>query len=116
MFSRFRIRPSRTSSVLAVIVGVGILIIGLTQVGRAGGVFMVLWVGVLVLIIGYHLANALGRPVPWLLEVEARPASTDGQSPTVGAALRELEAVRGEGLISEAEYAAKRAEIMDRPW
>ena len=72
----------------------------------------------LLAIIGYHAWNALHpRGVPHSqVDFDVRhSAASSGQSP-FAERLRELEQLRRDGLISEAEYATKSSEIMQSKW
>lgn len=114
-------RPSRPMSALAVVVGIGMLLTFATffysPLAGVGG-FVVLWVITLLAIIGYHAWNALHpRGVPHSqVDFDVRhSAASSGQSP-FAERLRELEQLHRSGLVSDAEYQAKRSEIMQMKW
>lgn len=88
------------------------------------GLFIVLWVGGLLSAIIYHVTNAAGRRGVDTTEFhfQADPPPAPNTPTAAGAAgdfearLRKLESLRSDGLISESEYATKRAEILRTPW
>jgi hypothetical protein len=124
MSKRYRIRPSRGSSAVAVVVGVVMLIVGATvllpNIGNApapAGLFLTVWFGGGITVIVYHLINASGGNVPsgTVIEEETSAAETSiGLSPARSAEdrLRELDSLRAQRLIDEGEYARKREEIL----
>jgi hypothetical protein len=116
MINRIRVKPGRAMSAIAVVAGIGMLIFGVTTFGANAGSFKMLWVGVIVAIILYHLANVLGLPVSGIYTIEAEMPARVVEQPDVATALRTLDALHAEGIINDAEYAAKRAEIMQRRW
>ena len=77
---------------------------------------MILWVGALLVIILYHSANALGRRVPTGFAVEAENADRNAEQAGFAVAPWDLEVQRAGGLVSDEEFAAKRAELMQRRW
>jgi hypothetical protein len=107
-------------SAFAAVVGIGMLIWGISAFsdfgapsgGPGGGVFtgfVVLWALVIVGIIGFHVMNSLGKgPPAEVAEIE----EVGGEAASAEARLRALEDLRNKGLISPAEYARKRSEIL----
>jgi len=115
------IGPSKSASVVAAIVGLGMLAtVVMFFVSPLAGVsaFVVLWVVALLAIIGFHVANAVSpRGVDHTrmnFEVTSSGSST-GEKPHA-ARLRELEQLRKDGIVSDAEYQSKRADILNEDW
>jgi len=78
-------------------------------------IFSVIWAAACMAII-IHAAKALRLISKGKIRVaELQDSATDRES-DFGTRLRDLEALRKEGLISEQEYQKKRAEIMDEKW
>ena len=80
------------------------------------GFFLVMWVVALVGVIIYHVTNAT-RPdgVPTsIIDADAESKDEDNVSPRKSSAerLKELENLRTQNLISDAEYETKRQEIL----
>ena len=125
----FRSRPSRGISIFTVVVGIGMLIFGISMAGKSGfggggpgGGFMALWVLVLIGIIGYHIYNAASGkgytesidyddPIPFQ-DSRADLSDAAGQDDSVASRLRELDSLKGDGLISDEEYATERQRIL----
>jgi hypothetical protein len=133
--AQYRIRPSKVSSCIGVIVGIGMLIFFLSEFKDSGPAsslghgndsfigFGLLFVIVLVCIIGYHAFNAFSdRGVAHeVIDVENRENDIPPLKPTTplhpegseAERLRKLEGLRNQNLISEVEYKQKRQEILD---
>ena len=104
---------------------------GVNQGGiGAFGVFAVFFVLVVLAVGGFYAYNLLGGRGAGFYDVDVDPTAgeigqTAGGSARPGEAagpndfeakLRKLEKLRADGLVSEDEYAAKRAEIMGQQW
>ncbi len=120
--SRTRVRPSRPELVTGLIVAVAFLVFGVVFLrvlvkDRSGpGVgFLVFWIFCVLVMIGYLIFLLAGRK--GVLEIETEAGAPAGETaPSFGAKLRELDRLKRDGLISEDEYRAKRAEIMAEKW
>ena len=134
---RITVRPSPTSSIITLIMSIIFLIFGLvlmgSNMGEAGearggmSFFLIIWVGACLGGVIYSLINlsSFGKSKPnpaamEVLEVEKEnpecieePAK---EKPDFAAKLRELEALKKEGLLTEEEYQRKRQEILDEKW
>lgn len=106
------------------IIGVVLLVIFAREGAGIGVGFMAFWLLIVAFMGGTVLhnlrtydKNAKSQIVEEIL-IPDEPGGAAGQAGEAGFAdkLRQLEALRKDGLISEAEYAAKRAEIMARKW
>lgn len=111
------VRPSRAVSLLAAAVGLGMVAcvaaFFVSPFFAVGG-FLLVWVVAATGIVAYHVWNAAssgGVPVARFGLEGSGPARSDQ-----GERLRELERLRAEGLIDDAEYRAKRADIMAEDW
>ena len=114
--------PTRTLLWAQLILGVLFLPLGLVLVSLSEGearpfaaIFGVIWaVGCIAIIVSSIKALKLVKQGK--IEV-AELGDTDGETESGFAArLRDLEALRKDGLISETEYQRKRAEIMQEKW
>ncbi|MBA3686276.1 MAG: hypothetical protein H0W72_13700 [Planctomycetes bacterium] len=122
---RGKYKPTKVGSLIAVVVGLGMLIVPFTVFNgfssRAqsfpGGAkaFLVVWCLLVVASILYHLVNLVRGDVPVASEFVFEQEPDRGDS-TAGAGtatrLRKLDELQRQGLVSEAEAAAKRAEIL----
>jgi high-affinity Fe2+/Pb2+ permease len=99
-------------SAITAVVGIFILVVGIGAISLAREFhpFFILWIAVGVFIVGYHLVNALsGRaPATTIIESEDEPA----EPKPVADRLRELDDLKQRQLVSDAEYEAKRTEIL----
>lgn len=103
-------------SAIAAVIGVFMLIFAFTFFSKVADVpgpamlFMAVWVLALIGIIIYHIVNAT-RPggVPTqIIETEERNVPSNNTA----ARLQELENLRSQKLVSDAEYESKRQEIL----
>jgi hypothetical protein len=116
---RYTARPSPFTSTMTMIIGIFMLIFGIVffssgpSTGMRGPVimFMVVWIVALIGIIIYHASNAFGKNgVPTTI-IDSQDVP-DKDSPRDR--LEQLEALRRDHLISEAEYQAKRSDIVNK--
>ncbi len=138
--NRATLRPSPTSSIVTLIMSLLFLIFGLvfffTVIGEIKeerglvSFFFLIWLGICIAMAVYSIINLSSfkesKPNPAALEVlEIERDSGKGASGREGEAggkpdfsvrLREVEALRKEGLLTEEEYQRKRKEILDEKW
>jgi len=77
--------------------------------------FMALWFLVLGVIIVYYVFFLRSRKGVVEIETETTPPKTDA-APDFDARLRKLEGLKKDGLVTDDEYRAKRAEILGEKW
>ena len=112
-----RARPSKAMSWLTAAVGAGMVVcVALLFLSPAlgGGLFVLLWLAVVVALVAYHVRNAIGRGGVPHTEFSFRGGG-DGRA-DFAARLRELERLRADGLVGEDEYRRKRADILGDKW
>jgi hypothetical protein len=102
-------------SAVGAVVGIIMLMFGIGVMSKTQQFhpFFILWIGVGVFIVGYHLINAIsGRgPATTIIESEEED-ETSAEARPVAERLRELEELRQQQLVSEVEYEEKRKEIL----
>ena len=137
----FKSRPSKFSSILGIIVGIGILIAFLSEFGRSNsfpsfpgqpgsdfgrsfGVFGIVFLVALVGIIGYHIYNAsTGKGYDEVIDLDdsdrdlqsiisKTETDSSGEKSSASKRLRELKQLKSDGLITTEEFEAKRQEII----
>jgi len=135
---RATLRPSPTSSIITLIMSLLFLVFGLVfffsvigETGEGRGLisfFFLIWVAACLGMAVYSIVNLSSfkksSPNPAALEVleiekENAPAKKEeaaGAKPDFSVRLREIEALRKEGLLTEEEYQRKRKEILDEKW
>ena len=124
MKSKINIRPTKPVTVMALIVAVAMALFGIFFLGLlikegagVGIVFMIFWFIVLGVIIVYYIYNLKSRKGVVEIETENEAAPPAGESaPDFDGKLRKLEALKKDGLLTDEEYQAKRAEIMKKDW
>jgi len=128
-----KVKPSKPLSAGAMIMLVFMLLFGIGFTVLVGGVlseneaplamkfvfylFMVGWIGTAVFMLVYHGLNLKSRKGLSLIDIETEsgpPTEETKRDPIQR--LRDLEALKKDGLISEEEYRRKRAEIMEEKW
>ncbi|MEN6561115.1 MAG: SHOCT domain-containing protein [Acidobacteriota bacterium] len=126
MKSKVSIRPTKPVTVMALVVAVAMALLGIFFLGLlikegagVGIVFMIFWFIVLGVIITYYIYNLKSRKGIAEIETEtdSESAPRAGESaPDFDGKLRKLEALKRDGLLTDEEYQAKRAEIMKKAW
>lgn len=117
MFRRGRVRPSKGSSIVGMIVGLIFVIIGITTVIPGAGPFGIFWTLIAVVITGSHAYNAFSEKgisyyqvdVDYRDEVKEIPEDFDTK-------LRKLKKLRDDGIINEEEYQTKKKQLLDQKW
>ena len=110
-------RPSKPMSWLAAAVGVGMVVCVLSfflSPALGGALFVVLWLGTVVAIVGYHLRNATSRA--GVSHTEYTFEGGGAGRADFADRLRDLEGLRADGLVTEDEYRRKRADIIGEDW
>lgn len=127
------IRPSPTASTIQLIALILLFIFGLVFLSILPGdftpgiVFVIIWLGFCLMGVIYSIINIMSfrdsRPNPAAVEVveieDQKLADKNGpesEKPAFSIRLRELEALKKDGLINEEEYQRKRREILDEKW
>src|SRR5262245_56640643 len=108
--TQVRIRPSRAASLLAMCIGILFVIFGLT-LGERFGPFGLIWTIGAVGITLYSAWNAFSPR-----GVATQVIDIDGNlkpKPTTANSLNDLDTLRQRGLVTDAEYERKRAEILN---
>jgi hypothetical protein len=130
---RATIRPSPTASTIQLIALILLFIFGLVLLSILPGdfipgiVFLIIWLGFCLMGVIYSIINIMSfrdsRPNPAAVEVveieDKKLADKNGpesEKPAFSIRLRELEALKKDGLINEEEYQRKRREILDEKW
>ena len=126
MKQKLSVRPTKPVTVMALVVAVAMALVGIFFLGLlikegagVGIVFMIFWFIVLGVIITYYIYNLKSRRgvVEIDAETENEAAPPAGESaPDFDGKLRKLEALKKDGLLTDEEYQAKRAEIMKKEW
>jgi hypothetical protein len=122
------IRPGRVTSILGIVTGIAMFIFGLfslallmkedNESSAIGLVFMLCWLFVLICIIAYYIYNLTANRASSsaIGEIEIETPETDSTAANFEEKLRRLERLKKDRLITEAEYAEKRKEIMQQKW
>ncbi len=115
MRARGRVRPSKASSVLGLVVGIGMALFGLLML-PAFGPFGLFWLLVVVGITGYYALNLFseGGVATEVVDFETSPgAETESSTLTPEQRLARLDEMRQKGLVNEQEYAEQRRRILN---
>jgi len=112
---KVRIKPSKSTSILAMIVGLIMTGAGITLIIPIFGSFGVLWTLVAVGITVYHAFNAFSSSglATEVIEVDDSSDSHIAQNDLANR-LERLKSLRIDGLITEEEYQKKRSEIVSK--
>ena len=110
-------RPSKPVSALAVIVGVGFIIFGITVAIPEAGLFGWLWTIFAFLITGFHVFNilfakGLAEEVYDITSTDEKQFNEVGHR-MVEDRLKKLDVLKQKGIISESEYRCQREKILN---
>ena len=120
MFYRGRVRPSKSASLLGMVVGGIFTVVGVTVVINIGW-FGIIWTLIALGITIGHAVNFFGKRgiSEWDVEVQTSEQRVTNRGPepeNFESRLRRLERLKAEGLITEDEYLQKRSEILNEKW
>lgn len=117
MYKRGRVRPSKSSSVLGMIVGGIFVIIGVTTVIPLAGGFGILWTLVALGITISHAYNVFSEKgfSGYQIDIEESD-SYQKKEEGFDEKLRKLKALKDDGLLNDEEYEMKRKEILKDKW
>src|SRR5262249_28342893 len=113
MAYRIGVKPGKPASAAGLVVGVLFVMLGLAVIPPLFGPFGLLWTvvaAVIALCHGYNLFSRRGAPA---YEVDVEPGAAPEDFETK---LRKLARLKEDGLIHEAEYEQKRAELLRQRW
>ena len=115
--ARYQIRPSKSTSALGLVVGLIMVGIGVVVVIPTFGAFGVVWTLLAVAMTIFNAINVFSSSGIATTEIvsDSNPFVSESAS-TFDQRLRRLEQLKDDGLISDEEYRAKRAEIMGERW
>ena len=116
MKRRVRVKPSKASSLMGMIVGSIFVLIGLTVVIPNVGMFGVFWTLIAVTIAGTNAYNFFSAEGAASMEVDIDGSEAGLPSDDFAARLRKLTQLRDDGLITEDEFQQKRCEILEEKW
>lgn len=110
---RIGVRPGKSISLVGMAGGFIFVVLGLTVIMPLFGIFGLAWTAVAGCIALYHAYNFFSPR-----GVSAYEVNVGGNNPPedFDATLRKLAKLREDGLVSEAEYEQKRAEVMRQRW
>lgn len=131
--NKINVKPSKPLSAGAMVMLIFMLLFGIGFTFLVGGVlseneaslamkvifylFMVGWIGTVLFMLVYHGLNLKRAKGLSLIDVETESGPQAGETKRDPMQrLRDLEALRKEGLISKEEYDRKRNEIMTEKW
>lgn len=117
MLKSGRVRPSKSSSIVGMIVGIIFILIGLTTGLAKAGIFGIFWTLGVVVMTGFHAYNFFSKK--GFSEYQVDVELTDSyhvKEESFDEKLRKLKVLRDDGFINEEEYEAKRKEILSDKW
>jgi len=109
---RFRVKPSKSQSLVGMIAGLVFVVIGFSLMPMMG-MFGIIWTLFALAIGGMHAYNFFSNRgvASWEIDVDSTNREGDFE-----ARLRKLKRLKEDGLISENEFEKKRTEIMKSEW
>lgn len=109
MRRRVSVRPGKTPSAMGFVVGLAFVALGVVVVIPNAGLFGLLWTGVAAAICVTHGINLFSKK-----GVATHEVIVDDGDASVAQRLEEVHALYEQGLITQAEYEAKRKELLDQ--
>jgi len=117
MRRKVRVKPSKASSLMGMIVGTVFVLIGLAVVIPNVGAFGVFWTLIAVAITGMNAFNYFSKEGIASMEMDIDSSEVSmSSSDDFAARLRKLTQLRDDGLITEDEFQQKRREILGEKW
>ena len=92
-----RVRPSKSMSMMAMVVGIVFVIIGLVVIVPQFGLFGIFWTLVALGITAYHGANVFSRRGATLYQVDVEHGDRPADPPAVAARLEQLDDLKRAG-------------------
>ncbi len=130
--STIKVKPSKTLSKGSIVVlifmllfGIGFAVISLAEIFRGDEpalkilvpLFFTAFIGAIVFMLVYHVKNLRGSKGLSMIDIDTESGLPEGDTERDPIQrLRDLEALKKDGLISGEEYSRKRAEIMEKKW
>ena len=117
MFSRYRVKPSKSMSVLGMVVGLIFVFIGITQASQFG-FFGVVWTLIALAITGYHAVNVFSNKgvSSYQVDIQGGNIAQNRGSDDYESKIRQLHRLKEDSIISEEEYEKKKAELLNAKW
>ncbi|WP_101845617.1 SHOCT domain-containing protein [Halobacillus sp. Marseille-P3879] len=117
MASRYRIKPSKSASVLGIVIGCIFIFAGITLSSQLG-TFGIIWTIAAIVITGYHVLNLCsdsGASV-YRADLEKEGAPQAGSSNDPETQIRQLHRLKEDNMISKEEYQKKKTELLNTKW
>ena len=122
MSQKISVRPSRAGVVAGLFTALAFLVFGIVflivlakEESWIGVGFLAFWNFCVLLMAGYLVHLLKSRK--GVIEIETGPLAGEGpKNESFAARLRDLDALRKDGLVTDDEYRAKRAEILNEKW
>ena len=125
-----QVKPGKQSALAGMIVGIFFLIFGVVFMiviqddlshedssGTMVNAFFVLWILVMLVIIFLNARGLSRSNAPSMIDIETETIDDIQEATiTIESKLKQLEKLKSENLITEAEYTQKRNEIMQSKW
>ncbi|RJR15132.1 MAG: SHOCT domain-containing protein [Nitrospiraceae bacterium] len=130
--STVKVKPSKTLSAGSVVMlifmllfGIGFAVFSIIDVFDSDELslkilvplFFTVFIGAIVFILVYHVMNLKGSKGLSMIDIDTESGFPTGETERDPIKrLRDLEALKKDGLISSEEYSRKRTEIMEKKW
>lgn len=109
MRRRVSVKPGKGPSAMGFVVGLAFVVLGVVVVIPNAGLFGLLWTGAAVAICVMHGVNLFSKK-----GIATHEVIVDDADASVAQRLEEVRALYEQGLITQAEYEAKRKELLDQ--
>jgi len=108
-------RPSKATSMVAVVVGLGFIVIGVTSFIPGLGFFGWLWTCIAFCITGYHLFNIFSKNgiAEEVYSFEQGEKTHFRKSNSIEERLKQLDELKTKNIISDKEYEKQRSNILN---
>ncbi|MFD1736969.1 SHOCT domain-containing protein [Bacillus salitolerans] len=114
MFPQYRVKPSKSSSVLGMVIGIIFVCIGVFQFISVG-IFGIIWTLVAATITIYHAVNVFSKEGVSSYQVDVGAHNnTKTTSEDIEADIRKLHRLMEDNIISEEEYTRKKEELLNK--
>ncbi|WP_166805856.1 SHOCT domain-containing protein [Jeotgalibacillus sp. R-1-5s-1] len=114
--NRYRVKPSKGISLLAMVMGIAFVVIGVTVIMPTAGAFGAIWTAGAAGITIFHAVNVFSAKGASTYEADVELGQTEQPGGNYEDKIRQLHRLKKDDLITDEEYEAKKNELLSEKW
>ncbi|WP_227397321.1 SHOCT domain-containing protein [Jeotgalibacillus aurantiacus] len=114
--NRYRVKPSKGVSLLAMVMGIAFVVIGVTVIMPTAGAFGAIWTAGAAGITIFHAVNVFSVKGASTYEADVELGQTEQPGGNYEDKIRQLHRLKEDDLITEEDYQAKKNELLGEKW